>query len=472
MTNTTIDAAPALEPGGPHHDPPLADLAAAVAGPVLAGDAPDAAGEVSTFNVAITHRPAVVVGATSAADVAAAVTWAVANGLPVAAQATGHGPVRPVDAGVLVTTSRMQSVEIDAVRRTATIGAGVRWADVLAAAAPYGLAGVSGSSSSVGVVGYSLGGGIGALSRQFGFGADQVRSIELVTADGRIRHVDPDSDAELFWALRGGKGNFGVITSMVIGLVPVAQIYAGAVFFSADSTRDVLHSFRTWAPMLPERTSTSVAMLNFPPLDELPEPLRGKFVVMLRFAHNGSEAEGVELLAPMLDAGEVVISGLGTMPYTEADAIHQDPTDPLPAWEKGALLAELPSEAVDALLEVAGPEAGTVLTMVELRLMGGALGRQPEVPNAVSGRDAAFTLLTLGVLAPGLEEAVPGAGESILAALRPWSTGTVLLNWLGETTTPAQVARAWTPEVHQRLMTTKRAVDPGNVFRFGHALGT
>jgi hypothetical protein len=371
----------------------------------------------------------------------------------------------------VVTTSRMRSVDIDPARRTAKVGAGTRWADVISAAAPYGLAGVSGSSSSVGVVGYSLGGGMGSLGRQYGFGADQVLSIELVTADGRIRHVDADTEPDLFWAVRGGKGNFGIITSLEIGLVPVATIYGGAVFFSAESAHDVLHSFRTWAPTLPDRSSTSVALLNLPPLEDLPEPLRGEYVVMLRFAHNGSDTEGAELLAPMLEAGEILLSGVSAMPYTNADAIHQDPTDPLPVWEKGALLRELSVEAVDALLAASGPDTNRTLTMVEIRLMGGALSRQPQVPNAVAGREGAFTLLTLGVLAPGLEEPVAGMGETILQTMAPWSTGTSLLNWLGETTTPAQVARAWRPDVHQRLMQVKRAVDAHNVFRFGHALG-
>ena len=452
-------------------DPPLEALANDVAGPALAGDDPRVPEEVATFNLAMAHHPTVVVGATRAEDVAAAVSWAVANGLPVAAQATGHGPVRGVEDAVLVTTSRMRWVDIDRARRTAKVGAGARWADVLAAAAPYGLAGVSGSSSSVGVVGYSLGGGMGSLGRQYGFGADRVLGIELVTADGRIRQVDATTEPDLFWAVRGGKGNFGVVTSLEIGLVPVTTIYGGAVFFSAASARDVLHSFRTWAPTLPDRSSTSVALVNLPPAEDLPEPLRGRYVVMLRFAHNGSDTEGAELLAPMLEAGEVLLSGVGALPYTNADAIHQDPTDPLPVWEKGALLRELPCEAVDALLAVAGPDTNTILTMVEVRLMGGALGRQPNLPNAVAGREGAFTLLALGVLRPGIEDVVPDVGAGILEAMAPWSTGTSLLNWLGETTTPAEVARAWKPDVHRRLIEIKRAVDPGNVFRFGHAIG-
>jgi len=298
-----------------------------------------------------------------------------------------------------------------------------------------------------------------------------VHSVELVTADGRLRYVDAATEPDLFWAIRGGKSNFGVVTALEIGLVPVVTIYGGAVFFAAESAHDVLHSFRTWAPTLPDRTSTSVALLNFPPMEELPEQLRGRYVVMLRFAHNGPEAEGAELLAPMLEAGEVLLSGVSVLPYTHADAIHQDPTEPLPVWEKGALLRELSVDAVEALLATAGPRSNTILSMVEVRLMGGALARQPEVPNAVAGREGAYTLLTLGVLMPGYEKVVTELGESILAAMAPWCTGTSLLNWLGETTTPADAARAWRPEVHQRLMTVKRSVDPDNVFRFGHALG-
>ncbi len=448
----------------------LTDLRGRVAGPVLAGDDPRVPAEVATFNLATTHRPTVVVGATSATDIAAAVTWAVARGLPVAVQATGHGPVQAVEDALLVTTSRMQEVLVDPGRRTATVGAGVRWADVITAAAPYGLAAVSGSSSQVGVVGYCVGGGMGPLSRQYGFGADQVLGIELVTADGEIRWVDEHSEPELFWAVRGGKGNFGIVASLRIALVPVSTIYGGAVFFDGDSAREVLHSFRTWAPTLPDRSSTSLALLNLPQAEHLPTPLRGKYVVMLRFAHNGSDAEGSELLAPMLDAGEVLVRGVAAIPYAKADSIHQDPTEPMPIWEKASLLRELPAEAVDTLLDVAGPGSGAPLAMVELRLMGGALARQPRVPNAVSGREGAFTLCTLGVLAPEIADSVPDVALGILGRMEPWATGTTIVNWLGSAT-PAEVARAWRPEVHARLMEIKRRVDPCDVFRFGHALG-
>jgi FAD/FMN-containing dehydrogenase len=448
----------------------LTDLVRRVAGPVLDGADPRAAEEVAAFNLAVTHRPRVVVGATSSEDVVAAVSWAVAHGLPVAVQSTGHGAVHGVADALMITTGRVRSVEIDPVRRTATVGAGTRWVDVVEAAAPYGLAPVSGSSSDVGVVGFCTGGGIGPLSRAHGFGADQVSSFELVTADGRLRHVDAGSEADLFWAARGGKGNFGVVTSMVLGLVPLTTMYAGAVFFAASSVRDVLHSWRTWAPTLPERATTSVALLNLPPFEDIPEPLRGQHVAMLRFAYDGGESEGAALLAPMLAAGEVLLSGVQAMRYTEADSIHQDPADPLPVWEQGTLLRELSAEAVEVLIEQAGPASDKALAMVELRLMGGALGRQPRVPNAVAGREGAFSLLALGVLLPGLEEVVKAAGIGLIAALAPWTTGTSIVNWLSSTASREDVARAWRPEVYERLVAIKQQVDPDRVFRFGHAL--
>lgn len=451
-------------------DPPLSALADRVLGPVLAGDDPRAADEVATFNLAVTHRPTVVVGATSAEDVSAAVSWAVANDLPVAVQATGHGPVQSVQHAVLITTSRMDGVTVDPERRTARVGAGVRWAAVVEAAAPYGLAAMSGSSSHVGVVGFTLGGGMGSLSRQYGFSADNVVSVEIVTADGRVRRADATTEPELFWAVRGGKGNFGVVTEIEVRLVPVPKLYAGALIYRGDSAADVLHAWRVWAPTLPERTTTSLALVNMPPVEEVPELLRGQHVVMLRFAHNGPDEEGAELLAPMRGTGTVLIDGVGPIPYTAADVIHQDPTDPMPVWEKGALLADLPAAAVDELLAVAGPTSGSPLTMVEVRLMGGALARQPIVPNAVPGREGAYTLFALGVLAPGIEEVVPVAGAAVLDRLSRWTTGTALLNWLGSVTDPAEVARAWRPEVYGRLLAVKREVDPGNVFRHGHSL--
>jgi FAD/FMN-containing dehydrogenase len=455
MTTTTLD----LDP-----------LDASLIGPVFAGEDPAATTEAAAFNLAITHRPAVVVGAACTEDVVTAVRWATQHRLPVAVQATGHGAVAPVDAGMLITTSRMHAVTVDPVARSARVEAGARWRDVIDVAAMHGLAPLCGSSSHVGVVGYTLGGGVGLLARQYGFAADLVTRVKLVTAEGALRVIDAESDPDLFWAIRGGKGNFGVVAEIEFGLVPVTDIYAGSVFFSASSAADVLHAYRSWAPTLPERTTTSIALLRLPPLETLPQELRGRTVVHLRYAHSGPAAEGEEQLAPMLHAGQIVLKFCGDMPFSAMDAIHQDPTDPMPVWERSIQLRELAGETVDALLAAAGPDVETPLFMLEIRQLGGALSRQPAVPNAVAGRIGDYGLIVIGPMALGTDEAVRASGHRVIAAVRPWTTGTVLLNFLGDATSPEQVATAWTPDVHARLLAVKHRVDPDNVFRFGHAL--
>jgi hypothetical protein len=441
-----------------------------VDGPVfVVGDAGMAA-EVAAWNVAVQHTPAVTVGATCAADVVAAVGWAVAHGLGVAVQATGHGPVRNAAGSLMITTSRMQGVAVDPDRRIARVQAGVKWQALLEAASEFGLAGLCGSSSDVGVVGYTLGGGMGSLGRKHGFAADHVTAVEIVTADGRLRRVTADSDAELFWAARGGKGSLGIVTALEIGLVPVPSLYAGGIFFAGEDADAVLHAFREWAPTLPEEVSTSVAILRMPPLEELPPPLRGQTVVHLRYAYAGEDLDEAErLVAPMQGTGRIVLGFIGPILPTEMDSIHMDPVDPLPAWEKGMLLADLTAETVDAFLAAAGPKHEIPLLMAEIRLMGGALGRQAEVPNAVAGRHGAYGVLVLGPAVPELAEVVPAVGRGVLGALQPWAAPGCMLNFLGEVSGPEEVAAAYPAEFIDRLREVKRTVDPTGVFSFGHA---
>jgi FAD/FMN-containing dehydrogenase len=274
---------------------PIADvdeLRSRVHGPVYAAGDDGLAAEVATWNVAVQHTPAIAVGATCAADVAAAVSWAVAHDLRVAVQATGHGPVRNAAGSMMITTRRMQGLSIDPVRRIARVEAGVKWVRVMEAAAEHGLAGLCGSSSDVGVVGYTMGGGLGALGRRHGFAADHVQAVEIVTADGALRRICADSEPELFWAVRGGKGNFGIVTALEMELVPVPSLYAGGIFFAGSDAPAVLHAFREWAPTLPEEVSTSIAIMRMPPLEELPPPLRGQTVVHLRYAYSGDDPGG------------------------------------------------------------------------------------------------------------------------------------------------------------------------------------
>jgi hypothetical protein len=448
----------------------IEQLRAQIAGPVLVREDPGYADEVVGFNLAYPHCPDVVVGATCTADVVAAVTFAAEHGLPVGVQATGHGVVATVDSGVLVSTSRMQDVVVDPVGRTATVGAGVKWRTLLEAAAPHGLTGACGSTSDVGIVGYTLGGGLPLLGRAIGFASDRVRTMDVVTADGRLHRVDAEHDVDLFWALRGGKGNVGIVTSMTLDLLPITELYAGGLFFEGEHAPAVLRAFRDATAKAPEHTCLSIAFLRLPPLPEVPEPLRGRFVVHVRLAHLGDPHEAGELLGPVRAAAPAMMDLVGTLPMTETDRIHADPEHPVPAHERGALLASLDDATLATLLEVAGPTSDTPALMVEVRQLGGALGRPGPNPDAVGARDAAFSLFAVGVLAPPTAESVGPAVDELVAAMAPHCTGRAFANFHGWIRSDDDRARCWSDETYRRLQQTKLTHDPANMFRFGHAV--
>jgi hypothetical protein len=439
-----------------------------VCGPVLRADDPGYATEVAGYNLALHHSPDVVVGATCTADVVAAVRYASEHGLPVGVQATGHGSTTLIDHGMLVTTSRMQDLVVDPVDRTVTVGAGVKWRRVLDEAAPHGLTGACGSTSDVGVVGFTVGGGLPLLGRAFGFGADRVRSMEVVTADGQLHHVDAEHDVDLFWALRGGKGNVGIVTSMTVELLPVTEIYGGGIFFDGVHAAAVLRAFQQVTAVAPEPTCLSVAFLRLPPLPDVPEPLRGRFVMHVRVAHLGARQECDELIAPIRAAAPPMMDLVGPMPITELDRVHMDPEHPVPAHERGALLTDLDDATVDALVELAGPDSSAPILLVEVRQLGGALSRPGPHPDAVGARGAAFSLFVVGVPAGPAAESVPGAVESLVGAMAPYCTGTSFANFFGLLRSEEDRPRCWPAATYTRLQQTKAARDPGDMFRFGY----
>ncbi|WP_433594201.1 FAD-binding oxidoreductase [Nocardia sp. CA-145437] len=457
---------PAAPAGLDRHPIPAATvverLRAAVAGAVHTPGEEGYQRSAAGFNAAIEHAAAAVVVASSAADVAATVRVAVETGYTVAVRATGHGVLPTPADSILIDTTLLDAVSIDRDQRTATVGAGVRWQQVLDAAAPFGLAGLAGSSTSVGVVGYTLGGGLGPIARTYGFAADHVTAMEVVTADATLRRVTPDSEPELFRALLGGGAAFGIVTQMTFRLFPIHTLYAGSLTYRIEDAAVVLRAWRNWVAAAPETVTSSVAILNLPPLLEIPEPLRGATVLTLRYAHVGDAAEGAALLAPLRPVAAPLMDTVAEMPYTALASIHNDPTHPMPALDRGTLLRELPDAALDALL---GAVVGAPIGMAEIRVFGGAIARESQSHTTIAGRHAAFQVFAVGVLAPPVAEVVPAALDQVAAAMDRWSldaaTPNFGLNPLGGS---SETLAAWTEPQRARLVDARRRYDPAGVF--------
>ncbi|MFI5841584.1 FAD-binding oxidoreductase [Catenuloplanes sp. NPDC051500] len=445
-------------------------LAALVDGPVLTPGDAGYEEETATWNLAMIGRPVAAVGATSTEDVRAAIRYAAERDLPIAVTATGHGQARPADGALLINLRRLNGISIDAQARTATVGAAVEVQDLVDEAAKHGLAPLAGSSPNVGVVGYTLGGGLSStLGRTYGWAADHVRAAEIVTADGVLRRIDAETEPDLFWAIRGGKGNFGVVTSLTVGLVPVTRMYAGGIFFDGADARPVFDAFRRLVADAPDALTASVALFRFPPLPFVPEPLRGRLTVHLRYTYLGSAEDGAALVKDARAAGTPIIDAVGEMPYTGFAAIHADPVDPIPAYEQGALLHDFPAEAVDALFDAAGPGVDTPVLAFEIRQLGGALSREPEVPNAVGHRGARFSIFAGTAGEPGMEELFREPLFGPVRALAPWATGGRQINFLsGYETEAADVATAYEPVTWERLRRIKSVYDPRNLFRVNY----
>jgi hypothetical protein len=450
----------------------VADLRGSVAGPVLLPGDEGYAAEAASNNLNNPLVPAVAVGITSVADVQAAVRFAARHHLPVAVRATGHQTARDADGAVLINLARLDKIRIDAAARTARVEAGVRSAAVVDAAAEHGLAPLNGSAPTVSVIGYTLGGGQSpVLGRSEGYAADHVRKLEVVTADGALREVTAESEPDLFWALRGGKGNFGVVTAIEFGLFPVSEFYGGGMFFPGDRMAEVLTVWRQWAPTLPESATTSIAVQRLPPEPVMPEPLRGAFVVHVRFANLGSAEEGERLFAPIRAAAPSLIDAVQMLPYRQNALIHLDPIAPIPYYDRTTTLREITPEVVDALVEFAGPDSGNPLLSIEIRALGGALDREPAVPDAVPTRGIPYVVFGFGVGGPDRADVLRDWLARMVRTFEPWSASDRrMVNFLSkdEATTPSEMRLAYGPDRYYRLAQIKRRVDPDNMFRNNH----
>jgi FAD/FMN-containing dehydrogenase len=396
------------------------------------------------------HRPSTIFAVTSAEEVQEAVAYAVVHDLRVAVQASGHGLTRGIDGGVLITTGRFNGVRVDAEKKTAWVEAGATWQQVIDAAAPYGLAPLSGSFPGVGAISYTLGGGLGLMARRFGFAADHVRRIELVLPDGVRRNAEDDAD--LFWALRGGGGNFGVVTGIEIDLFDVPTLYGGSLYFDFDENPAALEVWREWTQTVPEDITSAVAVVPMPDIPPVPESLRGKYIAQLQVVVPGSGGE--DLIKPLRAIGRPVLDTVGELPFTESGKIFAEPGRPDAFRSHNALLSELDPDALATLPKLAGPDA-SAMCVIGIRHLGGALSRPPEVPNAVGRRDASYSLT---VLSPG-EHDVTALHRSVL---EPWAGVTIgrSLNFSLAPLSSAEVREAFEPADYERLSELRNRYDP------------
>jgi FAD/FMN-containing dehydrogenase len=416
------------------------------------------------WNLAVDQRPAAVAVPRDADQVVAAVLYAKREGLRVAAQGTGHNasPLGDLGDTLLIKTHEMRGVEIDADNRIARVEAGAQWGDVVGPAGEHGLASLSGSSHDVGVVGYSLGGGISFLARRYGLSANRILAAELVTADGELIRADRSQHQDVFWAIRGGGGAFGVITALEIELFDLPTVYAGAAFFPIERASEVLHAWRELTQRVDDRTTSIGRILRVPPFPDIPEPFRGKPFAMVEVIHIGDQRSGDEVVRAIRDL-EPAIDTYGLIPTEALIHLHMDPPGPVPGkGEHHVAMATLPAEAIDAFVAANGAGSGSDILTAEIRHLGGAIAR-PDASGGAAHIDAEYISFAAS-MAVTPEMAVKAEHDlaQLDEALEPFSSARKYLNF---TETPSDPDAFYEKDTLARLRAVKAQVDPDGLFR-------
>ena len=418
------------------------------------------------WNLAIDQNPAAVVQSETAADVAATVAFAKAHGLRVAPQGTGHNASALGDLAdtILLKTHRMRGVTIDPENRIARAEAGVIWIEVVEAAAKHGLAALAGSSPDVGVVGYTLGGGLSWLARKHGVGANQVTAIEVVTASGDLVRTDWANEPDLFWALRGGGGSFGIVTAIEFNLFPIEQVYAGILWFPVDRADEVLKVWRTWTDDLPDEMTSVGRILQFPPIPEIPEPVRGQSFVVVQAIWLGKQEEADRLLEPLRTLGPVMDT-VDWMPIESLSRLHMDPEEPVPAVGDGGMLEDVDDHLIDLFVEAV---VGKPILSAEIRHLGGAVGRRSSQHGAIDAFESPYLMFAVG-LAPTAEfgQMVHDAVVAVRQALAPWEADHTYMNFAEGR---RKAATLFSSASYHRLRRIKGIVDPTDLVRSNHPI--
>lgn len=439
-----------------------------VAGQVLLPDDPAYEQMRRGWNRAIDQYPALILLAARTQDIIAGVRFARVNGLGVGVQSTGHGVQYPADEGLLIVTSGLTSVQIDVQRCVARVEAGAVWQRVLDEAAPHGLAPLMGTAPHLGVVGYTLGGGLGWLGRRYGFAGDSVNWLEVVTADGTLQRVSSREQSDLFWGLRGGGGSLGIVTALEFNLYPVATVYGGCLVYPGQMAGEVLRFFRAWVQMLPDEMTSSLMIAKYPLLPQVPEALRGQVSVTVRVAYAGEEASGAALMQPWLAWHAPLSQTLRTLPFAEIGTIQNDPVDPAPAYGTSEIFNTLSDDALTVLTRHA-TDVSSPLIFSELRHAGGALARSQA--SAIGNRQASFYLQIGGrAFSPAGLAALEEAMQRYKNDLRPYLSGGGYLNFMGGPEASRRLGDAYQAQDYQRLLALKATYDPENLFRYSYQL--
>lgn len=420
------------------------------------------------FNGLVDRRPARIMRCTDAADVGSALLLARQEGLPVSVYGGGHGVTGSAvaDGGMCIDLRALDSVVVDPVARTARVGGGATWGAVDAATQEFGLAVTAGRVSDTGVGGLTLGSGSGWLERAFGFTCDNILEAQVVAADGRIVTTSAKENPDLFWAIRGGGGNFGIVTEFLFQLHPVGPIVLGGMLlYPASMARNLVRFWRGFMTDAPDEVGSGVAFITAPPLDFVPEPVRGHPVVGVLVCYAGDPVEGAEVMAPLLEYGPPAVNMVQPMPYVAVQRLIDEANHKgMRNYWTADFLAELTDEAVDTLVSHATAPRSP-LSQVILVAGGGAIARVPDDDTALGQRNAPWNIHYLSMWAdPADDDLNIRHTRSMAEAMKPWTTGRVYLNYIGDEG-PGRVEAAYGPEKYARLQQIKRIWDPDNMFR-------
>ena len=429
----------------------------------------DAAYETArrVWNGMIDRRPAVIARCRSTADVGRAIAFGREGSLPIAVRGGAHNVAgnATVDDGIVVDLSPMKGIEVDAGARRAFAQPGMTWADFDQATAKHGLATTGGLVSSTGIAGFTLGGGIGGLMRAPGLACDNLVGAAVVTADGRTLHASAAENPDLYWALRGGGGNFGVVTRFDFRLHPAATVVGGMTLYPATRAAAVLRYFREFTASAPDELTALFGFLTAPPAPFLPAPMQGMPAVAIVLCCSGDLAEAEQTVRGIKRWGPPAVDLIGPMPYLALQSMLDAgaPSGAHNYWKAG-YLDRLDDAAIDTIVEHAA-RMGPGLSQVHLHQMGGAVARVPGEATAFTNRQAAFAVNVIGMWTDPAETARHVAwARGFSEALQPHTNGGVYVNFLGDEGED-RVRAAYGPETYARLAKVKAAYDPDNVFK-------